>query len=408
MTDMTPETRVIERLGIHGDGVAAGPVFVTRSLPGEVVTGGLLGDRVPEPKIVTPSADRVSAPCAHYKRCGGCSLQHASDSFVADWKVAIVRETLTRAGIEVQISGIETSPPRTRRRAALSGHKTKKGAQVGFHMRGSADVVAVPDCQVLHPDLIAVLPALEQVTRIAATRGSDVTLHVTQGPVGVDLAIEGAREFDRQAMVALAPFAANFVRITWNGEAALQQAAPWQAMGTARVVPPPSAFLQATAEGQAALGSHVYASLAGGARIVDLFAGCGTFTFPLAERAPVHAVEGDRGLVDALQQGVRQATGLKAITAEVRDLFRNPLLPEELSRFDCAVIDPPRAGAQAQVAELAKSKLRHIAFVSCNPVTFARDAALLLQAGWRMGPLTVVDQFRWSPHIELVTSFERP
>ncbi|WP_371155587.1 class I SAM-dependent RNA methyltransferase [Jannaschia sp. 2305UL9-9] len=406
---MTEEatSHVIERLGIHGDGVAPGPLFVPRTLPGEVVTGAVQGDRLPEPKIVTPSVDRVAAPCPHYRRCGSCAVQHASGSFVADWKVGIVRETLTRAGLDVAIAGIETSPPHSRRRAALSGHKTKKGAVVGFHLRGSSDVVGVPDCKVLHPDLVAVLPALEEVTRLAATRGSDVTLHVTQGPAGIDLAIEGARDFDRQAMVAIAPFGATFARITWNGEAALQQTPPWQAMGRARVVPPPAAFLQATAQGEAALVDHVHTTLAGTHRVVDLFAGCGTFTFPVAEDVPVHAVEGERPLIAALQDGARTAMGLKAVTAEVRDLFRNPLLVQDLARFDAAVIDPPRAGAQAQVAELARSALSRIAFVSCNPVTFARDAALLTGAGWRMGPVTVVDQFRWSPHIELVTSFER-
>ncbi|UWQ18110.1 class I SAM-dependent RNA methyltransferase [Jannaschia sp. M317] len=398
---------LIERLGQRGDGVARGPVFVPRTLPGEEVSGEVVGDRLPDPRIVTPSPDRVTAPCAHFKRCGGCAVQHASDAFVADWKTEMVRTALSRAGLAAEIAGIETSPPNTRRRAALSGRKTKKGAQVGFHVRASDEIVSIPDCRVLHPDLIAALPVLEQVTRLAATRAAPVTLHVTQGPTGIDLAIEGARDFDRDAMLALAPFGTAFARITWNGEPALQQTPPAQVMGRARVVPPPGAFLQATPEGAAALVAQVRAALGGAAQVVDLFAGCGTFTFPAAETAAVHAVEGDRTLTDALGAGVRGGTGLKAITAEVRDLFRNPLLPQELSRFDAAIIDPPRAGAEAQVAELAGADLGTIAHVSCNPVTFARDAATLTAAGWRMGPVMVVDQFRWSPHIELVAAFHR-
>ncbi|MGB3409288.1 MAG: class I SAM-dependent RNA methyltransferase [Jannaschia sp.] len=402
------QTVTIARLGHQGDGLADGPVFVPRTLPGEVVEGEVHGERLDDAKIVRPSSDRVTPPCPHFRRCGACSLQHASDTFVAAWKADVVRSALARSGIEAQVSGVETSPPATRRRAALSGRRTKKGAQVGFHVRGSDEIVAIPECRVLHPDLIAALPVLEQVTRLAAVRGGTVTLHVTQGPVGIDLAVEGAKPFGREEMLTLAPLGAFFARITWNGEAALQQAPPWQKFGPARVVPPPGAFLQATGAGQAALVAAVCAALDGTTNVVDLFAGCGTFTFPVAEVATVHAVEGDRPLVEALEQGARSATGLKRVTAQVRDLFRNPLLPDELARFDAAVIDPPRAGAQAQVAELARGPVSRIAFVSCNPGTFARDAATLVQAGFVMGPITVVDQFRWSPHIELVTTFTRP
>lgn len=405
------DTHHITRLGHHGDGIAQGPdgpFFAPRTLPGEVVTGEVTGDRIVSPKIVTPATTRVAAPCRHYKRCGGCNLQHASDAFVAEWKAGIVRDTLARAGIEAEIAGIETSPPNTRRRAALSGIKTKKGAQVGFHVAGGSDVVDIPACHLLTPPLLAALPLLEQITRLAGTRGAEVTFHVTDTATGIDLAVEGAKPFGREEMLALAPLGQHFARITWNGEAALQQSPPQIALGPARVTPPPGAFLQATDAGEAALTNRVTDIVKDARHVLDLFAGCGTFTFPLARHVPVHAVEGERRLIDALTQGRDHATGLKAITAEVRDLFRNPILPQDLTRFDAAVIDPPRAGAQAQVEQLVQAKGLHtIAFVSCNPGTFARDAATLVQAGWRMGPVTVVDQFRWSPHVELVAAFHR-
>ena len=405
------DTHRILRLGHHGDGIAQGadgPLFVPRTLPGETVTGEVAGDRIPAPRIVTPSDRRVSPPCRHYRRCGGCSLQHASDDFVAGWKADLVRDALARAGLEAEIAGVETSPPESRRRAALAGVRTKKGALVGFHVAAGSEVVATPDCRILTPALRAALPLLEEVTRIAAPRGAEVTLHMTDTLSGIDLAIEGAKPFGRDEMVALAPLAARFARIAWNGEPALQQAPPQVALGPARVTPPPGAFLQATAEGQAALTARVTALLSGARAVLDLFAGCGTFTFPLAERAPVHAVEGDPALVAALLSGRDRASGLKAVTAEARDLFRNPVLAADMGRFDAAVIDPPRAGAQAQVAELLRAPdLARIAFVSCNPGTFARDAAALAGAGFRMGPVTVVDQFRWSPHVELVAGFER-
>ncbi|MCK0168768.1 class I SAM-dependent RNA methyltransferase [Jannaschia sp. S6380] len=404
-------TLKILRLGQHGDGVArdelGATVHVPRTLPGEIVEGDRAGDRIPSPRVVTPVPERVAPPCRHFRRCGACALQHASDGFVADWKAGRVIEALGRAGIAARIAGVATSPPGTRRRAALAGRKTKKGAQVGFHVAGGHEIVEIPDCKVLAPGIVAALPALERVTRLAAPRGAEVTLHVTQGPEGLDLSIGGAGAMDRDVMEALAPLGRDFVRIAWNGEVALQQVPPAQPMGRARVVPPPGAFLQATRHGEAALVGVVGATLTEATRIVDLFAGCGTFTFPAAETAPVHAVEGDGDLLAALAEGARHATGLKPITTARRDLFRDPLDEGELSDFDAAIIDPPRAGAAAQVAMLARSDLRTIAFVSCNPATFARDAATLVSAGWRMGAVRVVDQFRWSPHIELVTRFDR-
>lgn len=402
----------ITELGQHGDGIArdagGAPVYVPRTLPGEVVEGERVGDRVPAPRIAVPVPERVAPPCRHFRRCGACALQHAADDFVREWKAVLVRKALQRAGIEAEIAGVATSPPGTRRRAVLAGRKTRKGAEVGFHVAGGAALVEIPDCRVLDPRIVAALPALGQITRLAAPRGAEVSLHVTAGPAGLDLLIGGAKPFDRAAMVGLAPMAAGFARITWNDEPALQQTPPVQQMGPAAVVPPPGAFLQATPAGEAALVAIATEQLAGAARVVDLFAGCGTFTFPLARTASVHAVEGDAAQVEALAAAARHAPGLRPVTAARRNLFRDPLTAEELAPFDAAVIDPPRAGAAAQTAAMAAASLRRIAFVSCNPATFARDAATLVAAGWRMGPVTVVDQFRWSPHVELVAGFDRP
>ena len=195
-------------------------------------------------------------------------------------------------------------------------------------------------------------------------------------------------------------------RLTVGAETIVTLAPPSQSLGPARVVPPPGAFLQATRHGEQALTQAVQAHLGQAARIVDLFAGAGTFTLPLAKTAEVHAVEGAADLLEALDHGWRFGTGLRRVTTEVRDLFRRPLLPDEL-RYDAAVIDPPRAGAEAQVAEICRSDLPRLAMVSCNPVTFARDAQQLVSAGYTLGPITVVDQFRWSAHVELCAPFTR-
>lgn len=395
----------IDSVTHHGLGRATDGTLVPRTLPGEVVEIGADGN----PRILQPSPQRVAAPCRHFRTCGGCAMQHASDAFVADWKAGIVRRALAAQGIDAAIAGVETSPPGSRRRARLSGRKTKGGALVGFHMRASDQIVAVPDCRILSPGLIAAFPALEDLTVLAASRSAEVGLTVTDSRAGPDVAVETERPLTPALRTDLARWAEThgIARIVWADEQVAMRAPPVQRFGRADVVPPPGAFLQATPEGEAALLAHVRSILGGARRVVDLFAGCGTFTLPLAETAEVHAVESEAAMLAALDRGWRQAGGLSRVTTETRDLFRRPLLPDELGRFDAAVIDPPRAGAQAQVAEIAQSSLRTVAMVSCNPVTFARDARVLTGAGFALGPVTVVDQFRWSPHVELVAAFTR-
>lgn len=404
----------IERLGHQGDGVGprpdhSGPVFVPRVLPGEVVEGDVTGDRIAAPRIVTPSRDRVRPPCPNFKSCGGCALQHARDAFVANWKVQVVRTALAARGIEADPDGIETSPAHARRRAVFSARRTKGGVLIGFHAPKSDAITRIPDCHLLHPDLLAAMPALEALVAEGASRKSTLRLNVTLSEGGPDVAVTGGKPLDLSLETALAGLAGQFglARLSWEGEVIALVAPPVQAFGRARVAPPPGAFLQATKEGEAALLSGVRAAVGDAKKVADLFAGSGTFALPLAEGAEVHAVEGEEPMLAALDRGWRMAEGLKRVTTEARDLFRQPLLPDELKGFDAVVIDPPRAGAQAQFAELARAQTSRIAAVSCNPVTFARDSALLVGAGFRLDRLTVVDQFRWSPHVELVAGFSR-
>ncbi len=398
----------IARLGHLGDGVADG-VFVPGALPGEVVEGEVAGGRMPAPRIVEPSSLRVRAPCPHYRACGGCQLMHARDGFVADWKVAVVRDALAAQGLQARFRPIATSPPRSRRRATFHGRRTKKGVVVGFHGRASESLVGVPGCLLVTPALIGALPALEEITALGASRKGELALTATETEGGADLAVTGGKPLDDGLRARLPAIAAGagLARLTWDGEVVALRAAPVLRFGRARVAIPPGAFLQATAAGEAALLAAVDEAVAGARRIVDLFAGAGTFALPLAERAEVLAVEGDAALLSALDRGWRDAAGLRRVTAELRDLFRRPLLPDELGPYDAAVIDPPRAGAEAQIAEIARSALPAVAHVSCNPVTFARDARTLVQAGFRLDWVQVVDQFRWSPHVELAAAFSR-
>ncbi len=403
-------TLTIERLGHRGDGVAGG-VFVARALPGEVVEGEVEAGRIARPRILTPSPDRVAAPCRHYRACGGCALQHASDTFVAGWKQEVVAAALSAQGLSAPFRPIHVSPASSRRRATLAGRRLKSGALVGFHARGSDTVTAIPGCLLLAPPLIAALPALEALVEAGTSRRGEMALTVTALGQGVDVAATGGRPLDAGLRIVLPQIAARhrLARLTWDGETLYQPAPPTLAMGRARVAPPPGAFLQATEEGEAALVAAVTGALAGARRIADLFAGFGTFALPLAERAEVRAVEGDGAMLAALDAGWRGAAGLKRITTEARDLFRRPLLPDELARFDALVIDPPRAGAEAQMHQIARAAdgPAVIAAVSCNPVTFARDARILATAGWRLDWVQVVDQFRWSAHVELAARLSR-
>jgi len=336
-------------------------------------------------------------------------MQHASDEFVAGWKVQTVVRALAAQGIDAPAPAIETSPPAARRRAKPSGRRTKKGTLVGFHGRGSDVLVEVPECKLLSPALMATLPALHDLTAIAASRKGEIGLTVTASLSGPDIQIDTDKELTGELRIELAMLAQRhkIARLVWQDEQVVMIEPPHQRFGRALVVPPAGAFLQATAEGEAALLKAVKAAVQGRARIVDLFSGCGTFALPLAETSEIHAVEGEKAMVEALDRGWREAQGLKRVTTEARDLFRRPLLPEELSKFDAVVIDPPRAGAEAQVAEIAASTAPLVAMVSCNPVTFARDAKALIAAGFRIESLVVVDQFRWSNHIEVAAKLVR-
>ncbi|WP_417258555.1 class I SAM-dependent RNA methyltransferase [Celeribacter sp.] len=399
----------IERLGHQGDGIAEGPIFVPQTLPGEVIEGTVVDGRIAKPRILTPSDNRVKAPCRHYNVCGGCSLQHASDDFVAQWKRDVVATALKHHDISVEISAIHTSPARSRRRAVFHGKRTKNGATLGLFGRASDILYDIPDCKLMSPNIMDRFETLRALVVLGATRRGQMTLTVTDVAGGLDVSVENGKELDLDFRSQLASFVPNsgFIRLVWHGEVIAQNGSPYQLFGSAKVVPPAGAFLQATSHGEAVLVDAMRRAVGPAKSVVDLFAGCGTFTLPLAEHARVHAVEDVDAMMEALDAGWREARGLKVVTTETRDLFRRPLLKDELAKFEAVVMDPPRAGAAAQTAELAQSDTRVIGFVSCNPVTFARDARVLIDAGFVLDWLEVVDQFRWSAHVEIAARFAR-
>ena len=348
--------------------------------------------------------------CAHFGACGGCTLQNLADHAYRARKREAVVAALHRAGL----TGVVTEEPllvpeRTRRRAVFKLGKEKGRVVAGFHAARSHAIVDMHECLVLTPALLALTQDLRRGLEPILAEGEKAEVHATETDTGLDLAFRWSRKLKPELTAAIAKaFAGSGIaRIIFNGEMLSEQRIPAISFDGIVVVPPPHAFLQATREGEAALRARVLTLTEGAKHIADLFSGLGTFALPLARRAKLHAVEQDAQALAALTNAARKAKGLKPITTEKRDLFKLPLTPLELNRFDAVVLDPPRAGAEAQVKAIGASKIGRIAYVSCDAASFARDAAILVKAGFRAGPVTPVDQFLYSDHIELVGGFTR-
>lgn len=403
-------------LGAQGDGMAEapeGPLYVPYVLPGEEVRIRPQGEgRAELLKIIRPSPERVAAPCRHFTRCGGCALQHAAPEFYVEWKRGLVGTALKARGIVAEIAPMVGSSPRSRRRATFAATRTKSGATLGYYMQGTHNIVPLSECPLVVPEIEAALAALATIAACGLSRRSRASLLVTATINGLDVFVTGGKPLDGplRAELGREAGAANLARLSWNGEIVAERLPPEIILSGLHVVLPPGGFLQPTADGEAALTSLVREGIGKAKRIADLYAGCGTFASAFAHEASVHAVEGEKAALAALERAVRSqgpALGLKPVTTETRDLARRPLLSTELEKFDAVVIDPPRSGALPQAEEIAKSPVPVVASVSCNPATFARDARALMDGGYKLERVTPVDQFLWSPHLEVVGIFRR-
>lgn len=402
----------IARMGAQGDGIAEGPdgpVFVPYALPGERVRGVLKGERLEIEAVLEASPERAEPPCSHFGRCGGCLLQHWQLEPYFAFKRALVVEALAREGIVAQVAPLVDAHGAGRRRVILHARQYGARTVVGFAERRSHAMVPIEACPVLAPSLADALPAARAVAQALAPLKKPLDIQVTESATGLDLDVRGSGPLPPAQFAEVAAIAERFrlARLTRHGELVLQRAAPVALMGRAPVELPPAAFLQATAEGEAVLSARVRDATCGAKRVADLFAGVGTFALRLAEAHRVAAYESHAGAMAALLKAGKATPGLKGIEGEARDLFRRPLMAKELAAFDAVVIDPPRQGAEAQARELAQSPVPRLVYVSCNVATFARDARLLLDGGFRLEGVTPVDQFRYSPHVELVGLFRR-
>ena len=412
------QTLTISRMGGQGDGIAetpAGPVFAPLTLPGETVRGEVRDGRLEGGEILAASPERIAPVSPHYGDCGGCSLQHWAAVPYLDWKREQVRQALARERIETDIEATVAVPPGTRRRLALHARRLDDGRVVlGFKARKSWRLVEVTACPVADPRLVVAFPAL---TRLAAAflehPISAPTLHVTATLTGLDVDVTGVERRsgglsgDAQMRAIAAAAQAGLARLSLAGETLVMERQPKVAFGPATVPLPAGGFLQAVPEAEAAMVSRAVEAVKGARKIADLFCGAGTFTFPLSTVAPVLAADGSAAGIAALKAGIGTGPGMKGITAEARDLFRRPLAPYDLRGCDAVVLDPPRAGALEQTKQLAGTRASVVVGVSCNPVTFARDARVLIDAGFVLERVTPVDQFLWSAHVELVGVFRR-
>lgn len=325
-------------------------------------------------------------------------------------KRSFVVDALAKQGLaDIEVESVVEVKPATRRRAVFK--IARRGGEVlaGFHAAQSHAIVDVHECLVLTPRLFALVEELRELFGMLLNDGENVEAHVTESDTGVDIALRWQRKITPAMSAEVAQWAqkCKISRVTLNGNIFTEFVAPAITIGKARVILPPESFLQPTREGEAVLQRHVLTAVKNAKMVADLFAGCGTFTFPLAEKARVHAVELDRPALNSIMSASRTTQGLKPITTETRDLFKLPLSGDELKTYDAVVLDPPRAGASAQARALAASSVRRIAYVSCNAESFARDARVLVDGGYHPGPVVPVDQFLWSSHIELAAAFAR-
>jgi 23S rRNA (uracil1939-C5)-methyltransferase len=403
-----PEELQIGGLGAQGDGIAdtdAGVRYVPFALPGERVQAA--GDGPPR-LLSAPSPERVPALCRHFGICGGCAAQHIGERLYAEWKRDTVVAALRRRGLAPDVARLQRVAPGSRRRAVLTARRDGGRIVLGYYRRKSHELVDIAECPVLLPAIVAKLPALHAIA--AAVAAPQVRLTVLAAPAGLDVAAEaGGLRPGRAAVADLGRIATehDLARVSVDGETVIERARPVLRMGEVDIAVPPDAFVQAVQASEETMRALVMAGLGTSSRAADLFCGVGTFTFALARRARVLALDSDHAAIAALATAARHAQGVKPIEARVRDLFREPLSTRELEPFDAVVFDPPRAGAQRQAQELARSTVETVIAVSCDPGTLARDAQILVDGDYVIASVTPIDQFVFSAQIETVAVLRR-
>ena len=411
------ERLVIDHVGHHGDGVALADgsrIYVPYTIGGDTVevapVPGHHPDRRRLLKVETASPARITPFCPHFGVCGGCAIQHWEAGAYRAWKRELVVTTLAQAGIDCEVAPLIDAHGLGRRRLTLHARMgTHEVLKVGFAAANSHDIVPIDRCPILDPHLDGAIEAAWAIAEPLIAMGKPLDIQVTATDSGLDVDVRGSGPLSTAMITKLSRIAEQrrLARLTRHGELVLMRTPPVVSMGKAQVALPPGSFLQATVEGEEQLAALVSEHCKRGKYIADLFCGVGPFALRLAAKSRVAAFDSDAGAVAALQKAATSTSGLKPVKAEARDLFRRPLMPQELRDYDTVVFDPPRQGAQAQATQLAASKIPVVVAVSCSVTTFARDAKILIEGGYRIESVTPVDQFRHTPHVELVARFRR-
>jgi 23S rRNA (uracil1939-C5)-methyltransferase len=410
------ERLVIDHVGHRGDGVAFADgqtVYVPYALAGETVEVDAAPDHPDRRRLLQverASPQRVTPFCQHFAICGGCAIQHWETERYRAWKRDIVVETLAQAKLDCEVAPLIDAHGLGRRRITLHARMgTHDVLKVGFAAANSHDIIPVDRCPILAPGLSGALDAAWAIAEPLISIGKPLDIQITATDNGLDVDVRGSGPLPAAAIAMLSRVAEQhrLARLTRHGELVLMRTPPTIAIGAAQLTLPPGSFLQATAAGEETLAALVSGHCGRAKHIADLFCGVGPFALRLAATSRISAFDSDAGAVAALQKAAASTSGLKPIKAEARDLFRRPLMPQELRDFDAVVFDPPRQGAQAQVRQLAVSKIPLVVAVSCNVATFARDARILVDGGYTLEGVTPVDQFRHTPHVELVAKFKR-
>lgn len=407
------ERVLIDHVGHRGDGVSADALYVPYTLGGETVEVTAMPghpDRRRLLTVETASPERIAPFCPHFGVCGGCAIQHWQHDAYRDWKRNIVVETLRAAKIDGEVGALVDAHGAGRRRATFHARMgTHEILKVGFSAAGSHDIIPIDRCPILDPALSGSLEAAWALSETLISTAKPLDIQVTATINGLDVDVRGSGPLPPSRITALSRVAEQhrLARLTRHGELVLMRQAPDITVGAAQVTLPPGAFLQATVAGEETLAELVTAAIGRAKHVADLFCGVGPFALRLASRARVAAFDNDAGAVAALQKAATTTSGLKPLKAEARDLFRRPLMPQELRDYDTVVFDPPRQGAQAQVKQLAASKVPVIVAVSCNVTTFVRDIKMLIDGGYKLKSVTPVDQFKYTPHVELVAKLVR-
>ncbi|RWX05979.1 class I SAM-dependent RNA methyltransferase [Rhizobium hidalgonense] len=416
---MSTETVTIDKLGAQGDGIAGsagGPVYVPFSLPGETVAIARVKSQGTIMSITTPSPDRQEPPCRHFGpdglngTCGGCTLQHMADLPYRAFKRQLVIDALRSKGLTPDVGEIVPARPGERRRVVFAARKTEKDMLIGFNQAESHHIVAIEECPISSAGIVARLPAIRAIAAALATNAEPFRVSVLETLSGLDIAVDEVKKLSdpqRRKAVETVLGLRGIARVSLNGEILIEPSKPLVDFGGVQVSPPPGGFTQATKPAEEAMAELVLAHAGKAKRIADLFAGAGTFSLRLARIGRVHAVEAEAKALAALDHAARNTPGLKPVSVEKRDLFRRPLMTQEFKPFDVVVFDPPRAGAEFQCKELARSAVKKIAAVSCNPLTLARDLAILVEGGYRITGVTPIDQFLWTSHVEVVATLEK-